>query len=42
MVTLEILGRRGVNYREKEDLRIGKKAIENKEKGKWKIRGKEN
>ena len=42
MVTLEILGSRGVNGREKEELSIGRKAIENKEKGKWKIRGKEN
>ena len=39
MVTLEILRNRGVENREIEDLRIGKIAIENKEKGKWKIKG---
>ena len=35
--TLKILGNRGVENREIEDLRIGKKTIEKKGKGKWKI-----
>ena len=35
----KILGNRGVGKREIEDLRTGKKTTENKEKGKWKIRG---
>ena len=35
----KILGNRGVEKREIEDLRTGKKTTENKEKGKWKIRG---
>ena len=42
MVTLKILGKRGVENREIEDLRIGKKAIEKEKEngnGKWKIRG---
>ena len=33
MVTLEILGSRGVNYREKEDLRIGKRQLKIKKRG---------
>ena len=42
MVSLKILGTRGVENREIEDLRRGKKTVEKEKenrKGKWKIRG---